>query len=140
MKNYLIYTCIFLILIIILVFVYKYNLKKEYESFANTDTIDLTLKKNIRLQKYYTYYCLDSNAVEWEVITNNNQYGSYGFSTPPIEYCDKNKTPASFILSLTYDDYNNLKKDNNNIVIKTKITYKVNNQTITKKTNFNIKL
>jgi hypothetical protein len=89
---------------------------------------------------YGTHYCLDENAVEWK-IDSGPDFGSYAFSIPPFPDCDPKMTPASFIFSLSKDDYNKLKNEKQKeIRVKTSIMYKMKNDFVTKKIEFVMKL
>lgn len=89
---------------------------------------------------YGTHYCLDENAVEWK-IDSGPDFGSYAFSIPPFPDCDPKTTPASFIFSLSEDDYLGLKNEGKkDIRVKTSVMYKMKEELITKKIEFVLKI
>lgn len=111
----------------------KLNTLKKKNNY-NKINLDFTFYPDFDVPTYGTHYCLDKNAVEWK-INKGPDYGSYAFSIPPFPECSE-ETPASFIFSLSEDDYNELKKNTKMINVFTTVTYLVNNKRMLKNIQF----
>ena len=111
----------------------KLNTLKKENNY-NKINLDFTFYPDFDVPTYGTHYCLDKNAVEWK-INEGPDYGSYAFSIPPFPECSE-ETPASFIFSLSEEDYNELKKNTKMINVFTTVTYLVNNKRMLKNIQF----